>query len=130
MSNDLKNWLDKTASDVEPPYSELLRLAKAKIINRDLRIEELVKERDIRDLNQQAKARLARVVLLANGKYEFETSDIQLARIASLEKTMDGICVAVFDNRGKAVTESTVALVRAAVARFELPLDFKQKEQP
>jgi hypothetical protein len=54
----------------------------------------------------------------------------QLARIASLEKTMDGICIAVFDNRGKAVTEATVALVRAAVARFELPLDFKQKEQP
>jgi hypothetical protein len=52
-----------------------------------------------------------------------------LAKIAELEKTIDGICIAVFDNRGKAVTETTVSLVRAAVARFELPLDFKQKEQ-
>ena len=50
-------------------------------------------------------------------------------RIAELEKAMDGICIAVFDNRGKSVTEATVSLVRAAVGRFELPLDFKQKEQ-
>jgi hypothetical protein len=44
---------------------------------------------------------------------------------AELEKTMDGICVAVFDNRGKAVTEKTLALVRVAVDKFNLPLDIK-----
>jgi cell division protein FtsB len=43
VSKDLKNWLDKTASDVEIPYPELLRLAKAKILNRDLKIEKLEK---------------------------------------------------------------------------------------
>jgi hypothetical protein len=62
-------------------------------------------------------------------KLAHESLDSKDERIAELEKTMDGICVAVFDNRGKAVTEATVSLVRSAVARFELPLDFKQKEQ-
>jgi hypothetical protein len=44
---------------------------------------------------------------------------------AELEKAMDGICVAVFDNRGKAVAEKTLALVRVAVDKFNLPLDIK-----
>jgi hypothetical protein len=68
--------------------------------------------------------------LSARCNKELDKTNNQLeGRIAELEKAMDGICIAVFDNRGKAVTEATVSLVRAAVGRFELPLDFKQKEQ-
>jgi hypothetical protein len=71
-----------------------------------------------------------RIAELEKDNDELELDALKRMRVVSeLEKTMDGICIAVFDNRGKAVTEATVSLVRAAVARFELPLDFKQKEQ-
>ena len=47
------------------------------------------------------------------------------SKIAELEKEMDVICVAVFNNRGKAVNEGTLGKVRRAVDRFNLPLDSK-----
>jgi hypothetical protein len=65
--------------------------------------------------------------------YCFETGQLQVGElisstimhIAELEKAMDGICVAVFDNRGKAITESTLVSVRDAVDKFNLPLNIK-----
>jgi hypothetical protein len=58
-------------------------------------------------------------------KLAHESLDSKDFEIAELKKTMDGICVAVFDNRGKAVTEKTLVLVRVAVNKFNLPLDIK-----
>jgi hypothetical protein len=44
MSKDLDNWLAASSANVEPPYSELLRLSNAKIKNRDLRLTKLQDE--------------------------------------------------------------------------------------
>ena len=46
-----------------------------------------------------------------------------LERIAELEKEMDGICLAVLNNRGKSVTERTLVRVRGVVDKFNLPLN-------
>tara|TARA_R110000851_G_scaffold26078_1_gene74306 strand:- start:785 stop:1150 length:366 start_codon:yes stop_codon:yes gene_type:complete len=44
---------------------------------------------------------------------------------AELEKEIDFICVAIFDNRGKVVTEETLAAVRRVVAKLTLPLNIQ-----
>ena len=44
-------------------------------------------------------------------------------RNAELEKEMDGICLAVLNNRGKSVTERTLVRVRGVVDKFNLPLN-------
>tara|TARA_R110002124_G_scaffold243339_1_gene408443 strand:- start:159 stop:374 length:216 start_codon:yes stop_codon:yes gene_type:complete len=42
--------------------------------------------------------------------------------MAELEKELDTVCIAVFDNRGKAITNKTLDVVRCAVSNFNLPL--------
>jgi dTDP-4-amino-4,6-dideoxygalactose transaminase len=44
------------------------------------------------------------------------------AKIAELKESIDAVCVAVFDNRGKAVTEHTLSITRKATTQFNLPL--------
>jgi hypothetical protein len=46
---------------------------------------------------------------------------------AELKKSMDGICIAVFDNRGKAVTEHTLSITREATTQFNLPLKVSKR---
>ena len=43
--------------------------------------------------------------------------------ISELEKEMDGICLAVLENRGRVVTEKTLVRVRGVIAKFDLPLN-------
>jgi hypothetical protein len=55
-------------------------------------------------------------------KHRLETQEKD-KRIAELEKEMDGICLAVLNNRGKSVTERTLVRVRGVVDKFNLPLN-------
>jgi hypothetical protein len=42
--------------------------------------------------------------------------------ISELQKELDNVCVTVFDNRGKTVTNKTLNAIRAVVSKFNLPL--------
>jgi hypothetical protein len=41
---------------------------------------------------------------------------------AELKESLDDVCVAVFDNRGKAVTANTLNITRKVTRKFNLPL--------
>ena len=54
---------------------------------------------------------------------QMQVLQAEVAKNAELEKEMDGICLAVLENRGRVVTEKTLVRVRGVIAKFDLPLN-------
>jgi hypothetical protein len=81
---------------------------------------------DIKELVvlQEVNARLEKTCM-SRSKTICEQShmiaDLQQAN-ADLKESLDDVCVAVFDNRGKAVTANTLDITRKVTRKFNLPL--------
>ena len=73
MSSDFTNWLTKTSENVETHTSELLRLANAKIKNRDFRL--LKKEAVITELKKELESANQKIAELKKPSSSFNYCD-------------------------------------------------------